>query len=241
MNIFYMNLGWSTPDHPEMQRTLFHEFQHMINYSRRTFILNQPDGLPEMDTWMNEGLAESAEHHGTGTPGASRIRSMNKDENGRLSNGCSLAAWPDDADDINYGLAYTFLQYLRLQRSNPSDWTFMGELIENENGDYRALKDVMRSVNDLNSFDKMVKGYHLARFINDTSYKSGLYSFKTEKSTFTFTCRAPSAPPVASTKLGPGGAIYIPVSSEDVTAYSKGSGAGADIQFYPYNHSNPKP
>jgi hypothetical protein len=239
MNIFYMNLSHLNIVDPkydpriEMDRTLFHEFQHMINYSRRVLEL----GVPEMDLWMNEGLAESAEHFGTDFPGLSRIWWMNNDLFGRLSNGESLVVWPRDADDTNYGLVYTFMQYLRLQSSG--GWNFMTELIKHEYGTYRALEEIMKGSSgspDLTTFDEMVRNYHLARFLNNPS---GLYGFGGSPG-FTFTPRAPSVN-VASLKLGPGGAIFIPTTSTDLDDYkaantsSVPSGAGVNIRFHPHD------
>jgi len=245
MNIFYMNYAYiqfildnkdrlKIPDDLpqgmplteyyllEMERTLFHEFQHMINFCVRNLA-----GKTGMDLWMNEGLAESAEHYGLGTVGASRINSMNDDSKGRLSNGWSLVAWTD-ADDINYGLVYTFMQYLRIQCN---DWHFMKDLINNASGTFAALESVMsaRGKTDLNTFPKMLQGYHLARFINDTT-GNGLYSFKNEKSDFTFITRAPSVAVDSSLKIGPGGAVFIPVDSANLTSYSP-SGAGKNIKY----------
>jgi len=232
MNIFYLNLSFpGGPDHEEMVRTLFHEFQHMINYTRRILILNYST---RTDTWIDEGMAESAEHYGLGTYGASRVKAMNSDSKGRLANGCSLIVWGNDADDINYGLAYTFMQYLRLHSS--AGWQIMPAIINNLNADYRALESVMSDNSELNTFAKMLGGYHTARFLNAPS---GIYSFLGEKNNFKFTPRSPSDPINAKTKITAGGALYLPTNDRAaLSAYSPSgagpSGAGANIRAYPH-------
>jgi hypothetical protein len=236
MNIFYMNLSFPYgPNHSEMQRTLFHEFQHMINYSRRTLV----NGYPRMCTWMDEGLAESVEHYGLGTYGDSRVKSMNADRSGRLANGCSLTVWTRDADDINYGLAYTFLQYLRLQ-STSAGWNILRTIFDHPSGDTPALVAAMSATggnSNLNTFEKMVYGYHTARFLNADS---GLYSFGNERNNFKFTPRSPSKTINSSTKIIAGGALYLPTDDRAaLAAYStdgsgRPSGAGASIRAYPH-------
>jgi len=225
MNIFYLNLSFGKPDHEEMKRTLFHEFQHMINYSRRVLI----NGFPRMNTWMDEGLAESAEQWGMGTYGASRVKVMNADPSGRLANGCSLTYWGNDADDIDYGLAYTFMQYLRLHSA--SGWNVMRDIIDNPSyGDHRALEAAMSGNADLNTFEKMLGGYHTARFLNAAS---GIYSFGGERNNFKFTPRSPTIAINASTRIIAGGALYLPVQdSAAVASYSPGGSAGANIRAY---------
>jgi len=232
LNIFYMNLSFGEPLHKEMQRTLFHEFQHMINYSTRVL----RDEKPEMETWMNEGMAESAEHYGLDSYGDSRIKFMNMDPYGSLADGCSLAAWPDDADDTNYGLVYTFMQYLRIHASG--GWNIMTSFITNAYGDYRALESVMGKSggnSSLNTFAKMVEGYHLARFINKST---GINGFEGAEG-FTFTPRAPTFMPNANTKLGPGAAIYIPASEGALDDYDDpGDTAGQNIATYKHYAGN---
>jgi hypothetical protein len=219
MEVFYMNLAFGQPLHSEMQRTLFHEFQHMINYGQRK-ILNL--GRTEMDTCIDEGLAESAEHYGLDTPGKSRIDSMNSDSRAKIRNGLSLVNW--GGEDESYGLSYTFMQYCRLQAD---DWTIMTDLINHAQGDYRALEAVMgNKVSDLNTFEKLLKGYHLARLVNG----SGINGFKGENSTFRFTLYPPTDTLDSSFTLLSGGAIYIPTTQSDLDAFAP-NGAGPDISF----------
>jgi hypothetical protein len=226
MNILYLNLSFDEdPWHSELVRTLYHEFSHMINYSKRRI---QAD-LPEMELWMNEGIAESAEHYGTGTYGESRVKSMNYDGSGRMANGCSLVVW--GGDDISYGMAYTFMQYLRLHAN--AGWGIMPRIMTNQNGDYRALETVMSSPgvghDGLKTFADMVGGYHRARFVNST-YTGSLDGFGSEGYVLKFTPRAPSKAVSASTKIQPGGAIYIPVDNAAALNGTYPNGAGPNIK-----------
>lgn len=219
MEIYYLNLAFGGPLHPEMKRTLFHEFQHMINYGQRRVLANKP----EMDTWLDEGLAESAEHYGLGTPGYSRIESMNADSSKRIRNGeASLFYW--EGDDANYALAYTFVQYCRLQTGQ---WTIMSELIHHAFGDYRAIEAVVGGkVSEINTFDKILRAYHVARLVNGP----GIHGFKAENSTFQFTLHRPTAN-LSSLKILPGSAVYLPVSQSDLDAFVPKDN-GPKIKFY---------
>jgi len=218
MEVFYMNLSYGDPLDSEMKRTLFHEFQHMINYGQRRALNDKPG----MDLWLDEGLAESAEHYGLGTPGTSRINSMNQDESGVIRNGWPLLVWKND--DANYGLSYTFVQYCRLQTGK---WDIMTELINHAYGDYRALETVVcGKVSGVETFQKLLESYHRARLLNG----SGLDGFKDENSTFKFTLRAPTDD-LTTMKLFPGGAIFIPTTSSALESFTP-SGNGANISFY---------
>jgi len=115
------------------------------------------------------------------------------------------------------------VQYCRLQTG---DWNIMTELINHDYGDYRALEAVVgQKVADLDSFDKLVKGYHLARLVNG----SGIQGFKDENSTFRFTLRPPTDS-LDSFKLMPGGAIFLPVTEANLDGFVA-SGNGPQISF----------
>lgn len=91
--------------------TLFHEFQHMLNFSSSLHHLeeNKTDDLYYMDTFLNEAFSMAAEHLICGSDStASRIRRFNGSD---YKPGSSLTTWTGSLN--NYANSYLFGQYLR--------------------------------------------------------------------------------------------------------------------------------
>ena len=91
--------------------TLFHEFQHMLNFSSSLHHCEQrkTDKLYYMDTFLNEAFSMAAEHLVCGSDStASRIRRFNGSD---YKPGSPLTTWDGTLD--NYANSYLFGQYLR--------------------------------------------------------------------------------------------------------------------------------
>lgn len=91
--------------------TLFHEFQHMLNFSSSLHHCEQrkTDNLYYMDTFLNEAFSMAAEHLICGSDStASRIRRFNGSD---YKPGSPLTTWKGTLD--NYANSYLFGQYLR--------------------------------------------------------------------------------------------------------------------------------
>ena len=91
--------------------TLFHEFQHMLNFSSalHNFEAEKTDELYYMDTFLNEAFSMAAEHLiCTSDSTASRIRRFNGSD---YKPGSPLTTWKGTLD--NYANSYLFGQYLR--------------------------------------------------------------------------------------------------------------------------------
>ena len=91
--------------------TLFHEFQHMLNFSSSLHHCEQgkTDKLYYMDTFLNEAFSMAAEHLVcTSDSTASRIERFN---GSKYSPGSPLTTWNGTLD--NYANSYLFGQYLR--------------------------------------------------------------------------------------------------------------------------------
>lgn len=91
--------------------TLFHEFQHMLNFSSSLHHLEEDktDDLYYMDTFLNEAFSMAAEHLICGSDTtASRIRRFNGSD---YKPGSSLTTWTGSLN--NYANSYLFGQYLR--------------------------------------------------------------------------------------------------------------------------------
>jgi hypothetical protein len=222
MEMFYLNLGFlgvnGGPEHPEMIRTLAHEFQHMINYSSRVISKN----ISAMDIWMDEGLAESSEAVALNTPGTSRIIYMNADTNNYIRNGFPLCVWESEIE--NYCLSYTFMQYFRIQ-SGLGDTAYQ-QLINHSNPDYRAIVAVLGAANAFfENFETILTGYRLANLAKQTT---GYYGYKDEASTFDLQVYPPTTSDI---ELKPGGCVYLDVTKEDLTEFSPDADISTDLVY----------
>ena len=91
--------------------TLFHEFQHMLNFSSSLHHCEQrkTDNLYYMDTFLNEAFSMAAEHLiCTSDSTANRIKRFNSSD---YKPGSPLTTWNGTLD--NYANSYLFGQYLR--------------------------------------------------------------------------------------------------------------------------------
>lgn len=233
MEVFYMNIKFqiqtgssatADPLDPEMIRTLSHEFQHLINYGQRVMIKK----ITRMDSWMDEGLAESAEQLVGGTPGTSRINTIKEDGSDKIKNGAPMCVWMNDGE--SYALAYTFMQYCK---NHAKDKEAMFKLlIGDTNGDYRAVEKIMNEQNSaFTDFASIMTGYRLANMVNASS---GIYGYGAENSVFNFSAAAYAPKSVDGLKLAPGGCVYIYPSDSDVSSFTP-SGQGSNIKFIRVN------
>ena len=114
--------------------TLFHEFQHMLNFSSALHHCEQgkTDNLYYMDTFLNEAFSMAAEHLVCGSDStANRIDYFN---GSKYSPGSPLTTWKGTLD--NYANSYLFGQYLRTRY-------LQGGLAKEANGSdfYRTVYD----------------------------------------------------------------------------------------------------
>lgn len=222
MEVLFLNsnciLGLSAlpADHDEMKRTMAHEFQHLINYAQR-----EMKGKPGMDTWINEGMAESAEQVALDTVGEMRLYSMQEDTTG-VPNGQSLTVW--DGNGMNYALSYTFMQYCKSQ-SSAGDGIFK-QLLSATYGDYRAVAEVMSGV--FSSFTQLNIAYRLANLIHG----SGIYGYGSQNASFNF--GATKSPTKRVTTLPPSGALCLRPSLTDLRSFQP-SYAGSNLLFIRVN------
>lgn len=233
MEVFYMNIKFgieqgstatASPLDPELIRTLAHEFQHLINHGQRVMIKK----IAGMDSWMDEGMAESAEQLIGKTPGTGRIDTFKADSSNKIRNGASLCVW--NQDDESYALSYTFMQYCKNHARDREEMFKL--LIAHTYGDYRAIEDIMKNQNTaFTDFASIVTGYRIANLVNASS---GIYGYGTENSIFNFSGAAYAPTSVDGVKLGAGGSIYIYPSDADVTSF-KPSGQGSNIKFIRIN------
>ncbi len=242
MEVFYMNIGWggankADPLDPEMIRTISHEFQHLINHGQRVIINKRA----AMDSWMDEGLAESAEQLVSGVPGGDRLNTFKNDAANKLKNGTrTLCVWPVEGDDEAYGLSYTFFQYIKNQSKDRE--TMFKHIYTNDKGDYTAVEEVMKTQGEgkFPTFADLLRGYRMANLING----DGIYGYGADrllkaadgKAYFDFSASSAVQAPLSvdGVKLAPGGAVYVYPSQADLQAFAP-NGQGANIRFVRIN------
>ena len=120
-------------DWNDTMQTVAHEFQHLVNYSQELRDGNQSG----MDTWLDEGLAESAAHLCYGVQ-QNRI----DDYNGYPGiNKHPLFYWDRNNVFPNYAKSYLFMQYLRIQSNQ--GWGIYKTILDSNYRDYRAIIDAL--------------------------------------------------------------------------------------------------
>jgi hypothetical protein len=223
MEVFYMNTIDAVtypPDNADMIRTLAHEFQHLINFSQRNLM-----GKTSMDTWLNEGLAESAEQYVAGTIGQIRFSCFTNSTQIAIRNGHPLCVW--DNSNEAYTLSYLFMQYCK--NNAPAYNELFKMVITQNDGTYAGLTSVMMSQNtNFKSFSDILKGFRLANLFMDPAT---IYGYGSENGLFSVLSNGvfPPSLPYSSLQLLPGGAVYLIYSSNvsfQVNNY------GQNIQYF---------
>lgn len=163
----------------DAKRTIAHEFQHMVNFS------NAIERNKEFtDTWIDEGLAEAANHRCYGWD-TTRVDYYNDDDDNYLRDGHPLYYWDYTNSLPNYAKSYLFFQYLRIQSS--SGWNVYKPIFASSYGDYRSIQAAMNADSTLNSwgsddnerFKKLVLRWYAA---NALCLASGIFGYKNEVS-----------------------------------------------------------
>ena len=155
-------------------RTVAHEFQHMVNFSYN--VSREEDTL---DTWIDEGFAEAANHLCYGEV-TSRITIYNDDSNNDFKNGHPLFYWDNSNVLPNYSLSYLFFQYLRSQSSSGNG--IFKKIIESSHGDDEAIIDAIAADSKLlahgnnkeDAFDKLLLRWYATNagvVLNNDLYK----------------------------------------------------------------------
>jgi len=163
----------------DAKRTIAHEFQHMVNFSNA---LERNKDFT--DTWIDEGLAEAANHRCYGWD-TSRLDSYNNDSGNYIRDGHPLFYWDDLNSLPNYAKSYLFFQYMRIQSA--AGWDVYGPLFASPYGDYRAVQAALNTdvtlagwgSDSTERFNKLVLRWYAANLLN---LPAGVYGYKNEKS-----------------------------------------------------------
>ncbi len=188
--------------------TMAHEYQHLVNYSRRRLTSPQKQ---DQDTWLNESCAELFSDYAMGTlvHQISNLRFSNT-----IKNGLGLFYWQSSA--LQYTIGYNFLSYATLKTPDKTKAQILNELLSEPNGDYKALKSVFIDGNkNFANFKDLYVKFHLATLINQSS---GIYGFSPETSTFNYSSILKTT--ATNLSLYPGGRIFKDTTSQKITNFN---------------------
>ena len=200
-------------------RTIAHELQHMLNFT--TSIIKRWDGksyIDEflMDTWIDEGLSESAEWIYAGHS-YGRIKWFDEDKTGLIGKGNNFFIWNnhdeggfdetfEHAEAVldDYSTAYLFFQWLRLQAESANIYS---DIITSDKSDYNAVLDIINKYTDnyYDDWDTLLKTWLAANYIKSSS---GQYGYKND--TVLNSIKTPSIPDSLGNviPLYPGEGVY---------------------------------
>jgi hypothetical protein len=170
--MLYLDVYPGDPASGEFFNTVVHEMQHLINYS---FRLAQKGGgssyAAPQDTWIDEGLASSAEYLYSGKHIQSKIDYFNADRWNVFSRGNTFFTWDNEYDD--YCTVYLFFQWLRIHANgNPEIYK---DILTSNYLDYRAViqaakkhigGDFAEKQEDLEIWETLLGRWFLANHIN---------------------------------------------------------------------------
>ena len=210
------------------KQTLAHEYQHIVSNHQR--IKQGSNGnFTSFETWIEEGLADSASHICLNAPISSRLDYFTTDPNlNSIRNGIGFIKWTSQVE--NYTLSYLFFQYCRIH-SNLGNGLF--NAIQNQTlRDYQAVENAMSGTHiAFGNFDDILRSFHIATVVNSTATNS-IYGFKDEPG-FNFT--SPPAGTSNTTKtIYPGGRVIMYPDANAQASFMP-SDSGDNIRFYRIN------
>jgi len=208
-------------------RTLAHEMQHLMNFVTSIAMRTKPSilSIPQMDTWIDEGLSSAAEwvYDGHSKNRIDWFKSNGGSYNSLINKGNNFFVWGNRTNESvyagqdDYATVYLFFQWLRLQSGSTDIYK---NIISSASSNYEAVTNAAQSIDaNYSSWDTLLKTWLAANYINAPS---GAYGYKGE--TAFNGMKAPVAPSVTSLNLYPGEAVY------SINVQSQPSGQGANIK-----------
>ena len=179
MEIFYIDADYLKTHPEEIYSTLIHEFQHMINFNRKTM------GKKDLTsgTWYNEMLSLLAEDIIGPMVG---IKPSGHPVNTRIPLFLDIYDWFGvdewDSDGYTYSTVYAFGAYLVRNYGGPA---LIHEILSNDKTDHASITEAMQKVmNDSRyTFDYALEHYGEALVYSTANGGiKGKYSFEYERS-----------------------------------------------------------
>lgn len=196
----------------DMMHTIFHEFQHLINYS---WYLNYPSRKP-MELWLNEALSESTYYiiHGN-TPNKNRFNSYRNSQ--QIKNGASFYTWIYKSTD-SYVTASMFMYWLYLHGGGEKIINNIAYYDRKEMDNYKIIEIAIKNnfpyqyKSHLPNWENILASWYSANFSRSSlGVNSGLESYL---GNYIFNPQILTQ--VGQLKLAPGEGIYIDPSKINI-------------------------
>ncbi|MGN0594675.1 MAG: hypothetical protein ACI4I6_05915 [Hominimerdicola sp.] len=188
--------------------TIFHELQHLINFSYFYAAGGYDSEYVMMPTYLNEAFAEAASHLIYGLQ-KTEINYFNK-----YINNHSLASWQDVG---NYALSYLFSQYVRTQYGDTSIYKDIIVDLKKDSDEY--LENIAAHLNV--DVPTLIQNFYVALYLKDSE---GPYGFMGES--WANDINPKTTDSAVNVDINQSAAIYVPITS-DYTPVN----AGSDIRF----------
>jgi hypothetical protein len=166
--MIYLDTYPSNVGSADFYGTLAHEMQHLMNFVTSIVIRSPVDqngnitDIWVMDTWIDEGLSESAEWIYSAEQSRSRLRWYNSDSTGFLAMGDNFYMWDnytrtDPMTVLNdYATVNFFFQWLRLQTYDD----IYAEILVSQHRNFRAITDLVTY-----TWGQLLEGWHIANYV----------------------------------------------------------------------------
>jgi len=165
--MIYIGLDYAPPQSAQHMTVIAHEFQHLIQYNS--------DGNEER--WLDEGLAQLAEHLNGFNPrniANSNLRDFLHEPNFQLD------SWPIRADQdpgVNYAASYIFCVYL-YQRFGTA---FIQHLARSPYKGLASVDETLRAMNTGTTLDEVFADWAVTNYVNSPYVDDGRFYYQSLK------------------------------------------------------------
>jgi len=186
--LFYMDLNPGKPGDPndknnDFYRTLAHEFQHMINFSKHL----PSSGRFQEDRWVEEGLSGFAEYvytslvgsDSSGLPPSPHLSRFLENPNIVLNQNSDSEWFSESTLFRHYGASFLFIYYLQ-EKFGGSDIdsrkAFVRSIVDNASVGVNGLNSVLATKGT--NFIEVLKNWMIANHLNDITLNKGLWGYE---------------------------------------------------------------
>ena len=183
MPVFFMDVNPGHPGTPtdknnDFYRTLAHEFQHMVNFSKHL------SPRVQEDRWIEEGLSGFAEYlytaslGGNGLPPSPHLSRFLEKPDIVLSDNSEAAWFTESTLFRQYGASFLFIYYLVEKYGGATDaerQAFTRSLIDNASVSINGLNSILSGKNT--NFIVVLKNWLIANHFNLLGVNGGLWGY----------------------------------------------------------------
>ncbi len=217
--VFFMDLNPGRPGDPEdknndFYKTLAHEFQHMINYSKHL-----TRRAPQEDRWVEEGLSGLAEYFytaqvgepGRGLPPSPHLARFLENPHIELTTNDDQAWFQPSTLFRQYGASFLYFYYLQEKFGGPDERSrkaFIRQIVDNASVGINGLNAVLAQQPAPTTFQSTLRHWFVANHLNDPTLMNGLWGYHDKERRLG---READGLPVKGTPLAfaPGGFSYL--------------------------------